>query len=199
MKDLENRINSLEEKVDLLLKKLSVESAPTSGRETTTIKDLQDMYKKYDFEKFYRMCREYGEFIESDGRKSFSDWTDDCIDGETMFSRLVLCLSWFDVDKIASQIAAVNYCNDEKIASTDVENNRNSGEWRESLLKSLADVVRNIVKYGEATYDNTYIHYQSGRIHLESIYMRYEDRYANKLKLYFSDNDCEAYPDSWED
>lgn len=199
MKDLENRINSLEEKVDLLLKKLSVESAPTSGRETTTIKDLQDMYKKYDFEKFYRMCREYGEFIESDGRKSFSDWTDDCIDGETMFSRLVLCLSWFDVDRIASQIAAVNYCNDEKIASTDVENDRNVGEWRESLLKSLADVVRNIVKYGEATYDNTYIHYQSGRIHLESIYMRYEDRYANKLKLYFSDNDCEAYPDSWED
>lgn len=199
MKDLENRINSLEKKVDLLLKKLSVESAPTSGRETTTIKDLQDMYKKYDFEKFYRMCREYGEFIESDGRKSFSDWTDDCIDGETMFSRLVLCLSWFDVDRIASQIAAVNYCNDEKITSTDVENDRNVGEWRESLLKSLEDVVRSVVKYGEATYDNTYIHYQSGRVHLESIYMRYEDKYANKLKLYFSDNDCDAYPDSWED
>lgn len=199
MKDLENRINSLEEKVDLLLKKLNNDSPPTSGRETITIKDLQDMYKKLDFEKFYRICREYGEFIDTDGRKSYNNWDYDCVDGETMFSRLVLCLSWFDIDKIASQISAVNYCNDEKIVSVDVENDKNIDEWRESLLKCLEEVVKNVVKYGEATYDNTYIHYQSGRIHLESIYMRCEDKYANKLKLYFSDNDCEAYPDSWED
>lgn len=196
---IEDRVERLENKLDLLIKNLELRIANNDKPDDLIhIGDIKKLYKNLDFSAFYEKCKEYQRFVDSGTDESESKWADDCVDGESMFSRIFLCLAWFDIDKTAEQIVTLNENLREKITYTDVIDTLSFSEWRTALLNSLKELIRDFVVYGEATEDDTYKVYQRGRITLESIYMKFEGRGAIKMKLYFSDNNCEAYPDSWD-
>lgn len=196
---IEDRVERLENKLDLIIKNLDLKDNSDKCNDIIYLEDLKESYKHLEFNSFYEKCKDYRKFINRGANESESKWAVDCIDGESMFSRIFLCLAWFDVDKIAEQITTINKSSSEKITYVGVKDVLSISEWKAALLDSLKKLVNYLIVYGEATEDVTYKTYQIGRIVLESIYMKYDGEGAVKLKLYFSDNNCEAYPDSWDD
>lgn len=174
-----------------------------------TIDDLENYYNKVNFETFYAKCREfedyeYSKFSGKDFR--FLDntcrvdcWDDSCLSGETKMSRIVQALVYFNIDKIVDHIVAINLSNCPHIESMDVEDNLSKEEWKNCLLGCLKSVIQSVMQYGEADENSYYKEYQSGRIHLDSMLMKYEDTTANRLNLYWTDEAVDAYPTNWDE
>lgn len=194
--EIYKRIDSLESKINLIVEKMQLHN---NSKKRIDISDLTQIYEEKNFETFYETCRNYGRSVDEDTEEQMN-WDIDCTNGESTMSRVVQCLMYFDLDNIVDDIVAINSLkidSDKKIKSVDVGDVLNKYQWKACLMNCLKNVIEELFKHGEADEDITYKEFQSGRIHLESILMKYEDETANKLNLYWTNNDTQGQPDSW--
>lgn len=196
--NVNSRFDKLEEKlnnfIDRFENKESNISIKNNTKDLIHIKDIEELYHSENFETFYEKCREY-EYKVDEGI-----YAEDVGDGETFFSRLFLCLAYFDIDKIAKQITYINKSEIDKehtLKSADVIDITSIPQWKQCLLNCLKQIVENIVKYGEADEDHTFRDYQIGRIHLNSIYVTWKGESTNALSIYWTDDHWNSAPDSW--
>lgn len=195
---INNRFDKLEEKINNFIDNFESRESGISNKsnhkELLHIKDIEELYHSENFEAFYEKCREY-EYKVDEGI-----YAEDVGDGETFFSRLFLCLAYFDIDKIAKQITYINKNETDKdcvLKSADVTDITSITQWKQCLLNCLKQIVENIVKYGEADEDHTFRDYQIGRIHLNSIYVTWKGESTNALSIYWTDDHWNSAPDSW--
>lgn len=194
--EIYKRIDSLESKINLIVEKMQFDN---SSEKKVDISDLTHIYVEKNFETFYETCRDYGRNI-VENREERMNWDINCTNGESTMSRVVQCLMYFDLDNIVDDIVAINSLkidSDKKIKSMDVGDVLNKYQWKACLMNCLKNVIEELFKHGEADKSITYKEFQSGRIHLESILMKYENETANKLNLYWTNNDTQGQPDSW--
>lgn len=193
--EIYKRIDSLESKINLIVEKMQLHN----NSEKVDISDLTQIYEEKNFETFYETCRNYGRSIDEDTEEQMN-WDVDCTNGESTMSRVVQCLMYFDLDNIADDIVAINSLkidSDKKIKSVDVGDVLNKYQWKACLMNCLKNVIEELFKHGEADENIAYKEFQSGRIHLESILMKYEDETANRLNLYWTNSDTQGQPDVW--
>lgn len=194
--EIYKRIDSLESKINLIVEKMQFHN---NSEKKVDISDLTQIYEEKNFETFYETCRNYGRSIDEDTEEQMN-WDVDCTNGESTMSRVVQCLMYFDLDNIADDIVAINSLkidSDKKIKSVDVGDVLNKYQWKACLMNCLKNVIEELFKHGEADENITYKEFQSGRIHLESILMKYEDETANRLNLYWTNSDTQGQPDVW--
>lgn len=190
-----NRFDSLEEKLNKFIESFNIPNKQTlDSTSKLDLRDIEQMYKQNNFETFYKSCREYAD------SKDDSKWSESVLDGKSLFSRLFLCLAYFDIDKIARQIVSINSDEVNKsnyLQSVGVDCTKSFEQWRNCLLDCLKDVVSNLTKFGEADINHNFKHYQVGRVHLVSTFIVWEEDISNRLDLYWTDDHWSV--DSWED
>lgn len=215
---LNQRIDRLEKMLDSIDKKLDSSQSFSYSKTTTyteleeeetenklSIADLGKIYEEEGFEAFYSKCREYGEVVDTEeAEKPECDKLDEsCTDGKTTFSRLFLCLAFFDISKIASRIVAINYAalnkgdKDVLLSSSDVTNVLSQEQWEKCLMSCTEQAVKDFIQYGEADLNHTFREYQIGRVHLESTYVVWENEEYVKLNLYWTDDSSYASSEDW--
>lgn len=213
---LNQRIDRLEKILDSINKKLNNNQSfsysttttyiePEKAESKISIADLGKIYEEESFEAFYSKCREYGKVVDAEEteKPECDKLDDDCTDGKTTFSRLFLCLAFFDISKIASRIVAINYAalnkgdKDVLLSSSDVTNVLSQEQWEKCLMNCTKQVVKDFIQYGEADSNHTFREYQIGRVHLESIYVVWENEEYVKLNLYWTDDSSYASSEDW--
>lgn len=169
-----------------------------------TISDLAYNYSNKPFFEFYEEIREHKKWMDEHEDLIDTDkdeWENSCYDEEiNSFARLVSCLLYFDVSKVAHYIAAINRSNivgtDSYILSAGINDNSDISEWEKSLVSSLGDLASLVVETGEATEEEPYKHWQAGRLHLTSSVVTYHyengDDTVRKLELYWTPESAEA-------
>lgn len=186
-----DRLDRLEEKLNNFIE-LFKKPEEQKSEDKITISDIESFYKNEDFETFYKICREF----ETDEDRYSSDVTNE----KSLFSRLFLCLSYIDIDKIARQIVSINKDKANEgyyLYSTDVEDITSFEAWRKCLLNCVKSVVDYLIQYGEADKNCPLKNYQMGRVHLTSMFVTYEDESINRLELYWTDDHCESSDETW--
>lgn len=198
LNSINNRLDKLEKKINNFIDRFDSSIAndiDTNESKKIHIQDIEKLYNSKDFETFYDECRKYDY---SEGEEVYAD---DVNDGETFFSRLFLCLAYFDIGKIAKHITYINkneVNKDHVLKSIDVTDETSYVQWRKCLLNCLEQAVESLVEHGEADKEHTFKKYQVGRIHLNSMYVTYEEESTNMLNLYWTNDDVDACSSSWE-
>lgn len=179
-----------------------------------TSKDLELLWRDHGFAAFYDEAKYYAKFLEqydvsdksADDWKRYNEhnkWADSATDDKTIWSRLFSAIAFFNIDKVATQIARANNdatTNEYLITSADVENPYSASEWNKCLYNCLKETVEDFIEHGEADKNDTYKNYQRGRIHLDSILYHYADENEDGdypiIKLYWTDEESSA-GDNW--
>lgn len=169
-----------------------------------TIDDLVYDYNNKSFSEFYediqkhkKWMDEHEDLVETD----LDEWNKSCYDEENnSFARLVGCLLYFDVNKVARYIVAINKSSvvkaDNYIVSANLNNKYDIYEWEKTLINDLGHLTSFVVESGEATEEESYKHWQVGRLHLVSSVVTYkyegEDDTVRKLEIYWTPENAEA-------
>lgn len=162
-------------------------------------KDFKPLYEKLGFDKWYeevilphKMVMEiYGDTDEE--RIKHDNWEEN-ISLKDKYARIADMLSWFDIDKIARNIARVNLASDndqDKIVTFRIDN-EDVSSIRNGLYEDVKECVEGYFKYGEANDEITYKEYQYGRVHLLTIRCHDKnDGDCDKVRLFWTNEDVE--------
>lgn len=115
-------------------------------------------------------------------------WGKSLTNEENIWSRIFLILAFFDTDKIANAIATYNEHSIKPIESAGVHKNDSTLEWRKCLRSDLCEITEQLLSWGEANEKERYLDYQSGRVHLESIFYNADTK--PYLKIYWTNDEC---------
>lgn len=179
-----------------------------------TASDLAKLWKDKGFDAFYKEANDYAWFLNEydiaekneediEAYNEHNRWADSATDEKTVWSRLFSAIAFFDIDKVAAQIARANNdatTNEYLITSVDVKDPCSVDEWKKCLYDCLKGVAEDFIEHGEATEKHTFKSYQRGRVHLDSICRYYEDddggEYSIIDKIYWTDEESTA-GDDW--
>lgn len=195
--DLSDGVNEVKE----LIKSNKELLSPAAASKKMTIEDLYEDYVNKPFSAFYKEVADHREWLGKCADAEEDIWDKSCYDEESsFFARVVGCLMYFDVGRIARYAAAINFSDSvpsyDKLSSRGVKSCTDSREWEKVLTNDVGELICCIVKEGEADADLPYKHWQVGRLHLVSSIVTYiyEDKkdVVRKLELYWTPESSEA-------
>lgn len=189
IKTLKEENEVIKKEINSAEKKVKVESGYKEER--IGIDDFKKAYAK-SFDEFYDLAKKYYDVLDDDLDQEFNK---EEIKNNGVWGQLAFVVGGFDIDKIVKHIVAINEkaSGDDMISSADVEDPTSAKEWKKCIYDDLRTVVGYWAKDKNVSRDNTYNGYQSGRVHLDCIYVHdcinvFDNEIDNPImKLYWTD------------
>lgn len=177
------------------VKKLSKRIEELENQKKVKPKDLQALYTEKGFDAFYKAVREHGIQTEKEDYGN-DNWN--IYNSQNKYALLAVALQYFDIDRLAKQIVAVNSSSlkTDDLILTYNEDPIDVRVVRDGLYDNVKKVAESFVNSVDVTPDDNYHTFQNGRIHLDAICTHYDGEYANMIKIYWTPEESTA-GDNW--
>lgn len=176
------------------VKKLSKRIEELEHQKKVEPEDLQTLYIEKGFDVFYKTVREHGIQMEKEDGNNDS-WS--IYNSQNKYALLAVALQYFDIDRIAKQVVAINSSSlkNEDLILTCNEDSIDVDDVKDGLYNNVKKVSETFISSVDVSPEDNYHTFQNGRIHLDAICTCYDGKYTNIIKIYWTPEEGTAGAD----